>query len=91
MQRIVAVLPNARLQPYRDLWSGNGGTVSSDADIAPLYRWQVDMCSAWYEVLAYTETLVRHALDSALQHWNTAQGRSADWITDPAPVLSACF
>ncbi|ART74373.1 hypothetical protein BTO20_37785 (plasmid) [Mycobacterium dioxanotrophicus] len=85
--RIVAALPSARLQPYRDLWTANGGTACTDADIAPLYQWQVEMCSAWYEVLAYTETVVRHALDNALRQWNTAQGLGPDWIAAPAPTL----
>jgi hypothetical protein len=87
-QRITALLPPARLQPYRDFWTANGIAMppSSEA-VAALYVWQVCMCSAWYEVLAYVETVVRHTLDVELRKWNSAQGNGPDWLTNPAAPL----
>ncbi|MCX8559220.1 hypothetical protein OS121_29680 [Mycolicibacterium mucogenicum] len=89
-QRITAILPPARLQPYRDFWAasaGGSGVVPSDAAIAALYVWQVGMCSAWYEVLAYVEMVVRHALDTELGKWNAAQGNGTEWLSNPAAPL----
>lgn len=87
-QRITAVLPPARLQPYRDFWMAEGsGAPPSDEAIAALYVWQVGMCSAWYEVLAYVEVIVRHALDVQLRRWNAAQGNGPEWLTNPAAPL----
>jgi hypothetical protein len=87
-RRITALLPPARLQPYRDFWIA-GGTAAppSDGAIAALYVWQVGMSSAWYEVLAYIEVIVRHALDVELRKWNTAQGHGPEWLTNPAATL----
>ncbi|MFA5608539.1 MAG: hypothetical protein WDA07_15450 [Leucobacter sp.] len=87
-RRITAMLPPARLEPYRDFWTAGGLTTAPSADaIASLYVWQVGMCSAWYEVLAYVEMIVRHALDIELRKWNTAQGHGPDWLSNPAAPL----
>lgn len=87
-QRITALLPPARLQPYWDFWTAGGVTAPpSDDAIAALYVWQVGMCSAWYEVLAYVEMIVRHALDTELRRWNAAQGNGPEWLTNPAAPL----
>lgn len=88
-QRLTALLPPARLQPYRDYWTAlaGGAVVPSDSAIAALYVWQVGMCSAWYEVLAYVEMVVRHALDTELRKWNAVQGNGVEWLSNPAAPL----
>ena len=87
-QRITALLPSARLQPYWDFWTAGGVTTPPSADaIAALYVWQVGTCSAWYEVLAYVEMIVRHALGTELRRWNAAQGNGSEWLTNPAAPL----
>lgn len=87
-RRITALLPAARLQPYRDFWTAGGITAApSDEAVAALYVWQVGMCSAWYEVLAYVEMITRHALDTELRKWNTAAGNGPDWLSNPAAPL----
>lgn len=88
-RRITALLPSARLQPYRDFWTAGGiAPAASDDAIAALYVWQVGMSSAWYELLAYVEMVVRHALDTELRKWNTAAGSGSDWLDNPATPLS---
>ena len=69
--------------------AGGITSASSDEAIAALYVWQVGMCSAWYEVLAYVEMIVRHALDIELRKWNTTQGNGPDWIANPAAPLGS--
>jgi hypothetical protein len=87
-RRITALLPAARLQPYQDFWTASGVMPApSDDAIAALYVWQVGMCSAWYEVLAYVEMIVRHVLDTELRKWNTAQGNGPEWLSNPAAPL----
>lgn len=89
-QRITANLPPARLQPYRDYWlQQSNGAPPSDAAIGSLYLWQVGMSAAWYEVLAYTEMIVRQALDSQLRKWNAAQGHGPDWLSTPDRTIEA--
>lgn len=87
-RRITALLSAARLQPYHDFWTtGDATTTPSDEAIAALYVWQVGICSAWYEVLAYVEMIVRHALDTELRKWNTTKGNGPEWLSNPATPL----
>lgn len=58
------------------------------AAVASLYAWQVSLSAAWFETLAYTEAIIRNAVDSALRDWNQAQGRSEDWLQDAGKPLS---
>ena len=89
-ERLINALNPIRVASYRDAWATQAGvspsTVSSGA-VASLYVWQVSLGAAWFETLAYTEAVVRHAVDESLRDWNRRQGRSDDWLHDTVPPL----
>lgn len=61
--------------------------------IGALYVWQVELHSAWYEVLGLVEMMLRHSLDNALADWNAQQalvgGGGRDWLATSAKPLSS--
>lgn len=85
-------MSDARLTTYADEWARamavTPASVSRPA-LASLYAWQVSLSSAWYETLAYTEAVVRSAMDHALRDWNVSKGRSEDWLDDAASPLAS--
>ncbi|WP_148060263.1 MULTISPECIES: hypothetical protein [unclassified Rathayibacter] len=90
-QRLIAAMNDARLATYVDEWARAASLAPADVSrpaIAALYAWQVSLSSAWYETLAYTEAVVRNAVDRALREWNLRQGRSENWLDDAATPLS---
>lgn len=72
------VLPAARLAPYRE-------HASSDAEVVALYRWNINLTSAFQEVLGITEIAVREAVDAALRAWNQQHSSSGseEWLAHP--------
>lgn len=90
-QSIIAAVNPARLSSYEAEWarlaSIDPAKVSRPA-VAALYVWQVSLNSAWYETLAYTEAIVRNAVDLSLRDWNQNQGKSEDWLNDAAAPLA---
>lgn len=91
-QRLIAAMNNVRLETYANEWGRAANLVQADVSrpaIAALYAWQVSLSSAWYETLAYTEAIVRNAVDIALRDWNMSQGRSQDWLADAATPLAS--
>lgn len=89
-QHLIDVLNPARIKAYEEEWARDAelpdAHVSGTA-VAALYTWQVSLSAAWYETLAYTEAVVRNAVDMALREWNTGQGRTEDWLGDAARPL----
>ena len=91
-QHLIDVLNPARIRAYEEEWARDadlpdahvGGTA-----VAALYTWQVSLSAAWYETLAYTEAIVRNAVDMALRAWNVAHRDTDDWLDDPAKPLSS--
>src|SRR5688572_8597011 len=87
----IAAMNPARLSSYEAEWARLAGIAPANVSrpaVAALYVWQVSLNSAWYETLAYTEAIVRNAVDLALRKWNATQGRSQDWLNDAATPLS---
>lgn len=86
--RIVPHLSSARLAAYR-AECGNG----SDHRVGALYAWQLELHSAWWEVLGLVEMMLRHSLDSALGNWNAAStlpgGGGRDWLVASAKPLAS--
>jgi hypothetical protein len=92
-KRIVTIevsryLGTPRLTPY--LMEANG-----DLGIAlALYQWNVQLASAFQEVLAVVEVVTRNAIDEQLRIWNTTrvnrQGAAyaPEWALAPAPPLA---
>lgn len=90
-QKLISAMNAARLSSYSTEWAQSAGIAPSAVSrpaIAALYAWQVSLSSAWYETLAYTEAIVRNSVDMSLRTWNLGQGRSVDWLDDPAPPLA---
>ncbi|MGK2318307.1 hypothetical protein [Gordonia rhizosphera] len=60
-----------------------------------VYRWNVQLGSAFQEVLAITEVILRNALDAELRRWNSTQpttsggNYSAEWLISAARPLNA--
>lgn len=89
VQNLVSKLSSMRLATYEAEWGRLGGSAAkvTRPAVASLYVWQVSLSSAWYETLAYTEAMVRDAVDQALRTWNVSRGRSEDWLEDaPRPL-----
>lgn len=86
---IAARLHVARFSTYTRAASG-------DLELAiALYRWNLQLAGALFEVLTATEVVLRNALDAQLRPWNARQidratGRhhSADWTSDPGRPLN---
>lgn len=59
-----------------------------------LYDWNRELSGAAYELLHMFEVTLRNAMDEQLCTWNAQQRRpgggthSADWLLDPAPLLT---
>ncbi|WP_147305788.1 hypothetical protein [Subtercola boreus] len=90
-EKLVAALHPARLSSYESEWARLAGvspTSVSRPAVAALYVWQVSLGSAWYETLAFTEAIVRNALDLSLRAWNIREGRSEDWLEDSSAPLA---
>jgi hypothetical protein len=67
-----------------------------DQDLAlRLYRWNLDLASAFHSSLGLTEVFLRNAIDAQLRIWNAAQPKlgggfhQADWLLDPARPLNS--
>lgn len=84
MQGIMKSLATARVEPYREHWLRQGGHEPSAAAVGALYVWQVAMASAWYEVLSFTEVIVRNAVDDALRKWNENKEGNSSWLISPS-------
>jgi hypothetical protein len=85
--RIVPHLSPARLAVYRKECGNN-----SDHRAGALYVWQLELHSAWYEVLGLVEMMLRQSLDDTLGTWNAATkktgGGTRDWLTSAAKPLA---
>ena len=81
---IAQSVPAARLAPYR-------AATATESEAIALYRWNIDLSSAFHEVLGISEVAVRHALDRAIADWNRAHSPNAtpDWISHP--VQGSCL
>lgn len=91
-QNLIAALNPARLSTYEAEWARLANIPQSNVSrpaVAALYVWQVSLSSAWYETLAFTEAIVRNAVDQSLRTWNVNQGHSADWLATPASPLGS--
>ncbi|GGN88765.1 hypothetical protein [Nocardia rhizosphaerihabitans] len=78
-----------RLAPYLAEVGGD------PAHALALYHWNLQLGSAFQEVLAVVEVVVRNAIDERLRAWNVTRGTdpaglpySTDWTLRPAPPLS---
>ncbi|RIJ77005.1 hypothetical protein D1871_08505 [Nakamurella silvestris] len=60
-----------------------------------LYRWNLELASAFYTSLSLTEVVLRNAIDRELRVWNATQPNTsggfhqADWLLDPARPLNS--
>jgi hypothetical protein len=90
-QRLIAAMNDARLATYAEEWARAANIAPVDVSrpaLSAIYAWQVSLSSAWYETLAYTEAIVRNAVDRTLRDWNVRQGRSENWLDDAAAPLA---
>lgn len=78
-----------RLTPYLAAASGN------HKHAIQLYQWNIELAGATYQALHVLEVVLRNAMDRQLRFWNTTQKRpgagqpyAAEWLIDPAPLLS---
>jgi len=85
---VAAAITAPRLSTYLDKSAGDL------ASALKLYRHNLRLSGAIYEVLAITEVSLRNAMDSQLRLWNstqtnrsTGQHHSADWTLDPSPLM----
>lgn len=67
-----------------------------DQDLAlRLYRWNLDLASAFHSSLGLTEVFLRNAIDAQLRIWNAAQSKigggfhQPEWLLDPARPLNS--
>lgn len=65
---IAETLHSARFAPYRAYCSGK------DHEALKLYAWNLELSSAFHEVLAVTEVVLRNAIDKQLRPWNLTAG-----------------
>lgn len=89
VDRLAARLSAPRLGPY--LQAAGGSTRLA----LRLYRWNIELSAATYEVLHLTEVTLRNAIDEQLRRWNTSQKcadhtatHQSEWLLDPSPLLS---
>lgn len=78
-------LSTARMQPFLTESDGNY------KDALALYKWHMELSSAVKEVLAFTEIIVRNAIDEKLTPWNERElGRPKSWLLEvPAAPLAS--
>lgn len=91
-QSLISAMNPARLSSYEAEWARIAAIPANQVSrpaAAALYVWQVSLNSAWYETLAYTEAIVRNAVDLSLRTWNVDQGHSRDWLSNPAVPLAS--
>lgn len=85
--RIAGYLSSARLEPYLRIAKGDL------AHALEIYKWNVELSSAFLEVLAVTEVVIRNAIDRELKIWNQKRPKhgggfhSEWWTMDPASQL----
>lgn len=82
----------ARLSVYRSKCDG------SDEATLDLYLWNLELSAAVHQVLAFTEVVLRNAIDGSLRAWNAAEppntvdgaivNYTGDWLLEPAAPLS---
>lgn len=85
-------LSDPRIRSYRMVIVGETGRSAdsvSDSSVQSLYLWQVAVASAWYEALSILEPVLRNRIDSVLRCWNQEQGKTEDWLEDPARPLQS--
>lgn len=85
---IARKISDARLGPYLAQTGGHY------RNALRLYRWNIELSGAAYEVLHIFEIVLRNSIDEQLRAWNGTQrdrrtGRlhSGDWLLDPAHLL----
>lgn len=82
-----ALISQPRLAPYL---AATGGHVKRALQ---LYRWNMEVSGAAYEVLHAFEVILRNAMDQQLCIWNATQTRPSggshrsDWLLDPSHLL----
>lgn len=72
----LSALPPARMRAYLAA-SGQDGAAA-----LALYRWNAAVSAAMWEVLGYTEVVLRHAVDKGLTDRHRVLGRTGDWLDD---------
>lgn len=91
--KLVASINPVRLETYRQECARSSGVAPESVpseQVAALYVWQTALSAAWFENLAYTEAVLRHAMDGALRDWNRKNSNnSEDWLCDPDRRLAS--
>lgn len=93
-QTIIAV--NQHLHPVR-LSTYTSRCGNDPLQALELYKWNLQLSSAFQQVLAVTEVALRNAIDAQLRTWNATQPRrspavgmhSREWLSDPARPLNS--
>lgn len=92
--KLVASINPVRLETYRQEYARASGIPPesvTEEQVAALYVWQTALSAAWFESLAYTEAVLRHAMDGALRDWNrkNSNSNSEDWLCNPDRKLAS--
>lgn len=82
---VIESLHRSRLEPYLQ------AAGQDEKHALNLYRWNLQLTSAFQELLSVTEVVLRNAIDRELQRWNAAQTNispGSSWLLDePAAPL----
>jgi hypothetical protein len=63
---------------------------AQDLDAAVrLYEWNVEISSAFYEVLGILEVVLRNALHDHLTEWHRRTAKPGNWYDDPGLILDS--
>jgi hypothetical protein len=73
---VMQCLSHARLQPYLE---ASGGDVARSL---ALYRWNISVSAAFFEVLTVVEVVVRNAIHEQLSAWNEESGYHESWFAN---------
>ena len=82
---IIDSFHRSRLEPYLKASAGDEKLALS------LYGWNLQLTSAFQELLSVTEVVLRNAMDPELQKWNSTElNVDQSWLLeDPAPRFAA--
>ncbi|WP_340054992.1 hypothetical protein [Corynebacterium parakroppenstedtii] len=81
-QHLINNIPAPRFQTYLD-------AAQQDPDKAfALYQWNIEVAAAVTSTLAIVEIALRDTIDQQLRKWNTIEGGTDQWITQPRVPLA---
>jgi len=71
---VIRYLHRSRLDPYLE------ATHNDQRQALNLYKWNLQLSSAFQELLSVAEVVLRNAMDHELQAWNKAKTGNSSWL-----------